>query len=228
MEKVNLHIDNYDAVEDAIMNCLQDMYAIAQPPLDFKAHLAAAKKDPELRKISIYDKHYLPQKVHDELMDSYIHRYHLEDMWKWHADLCIDYLKDGGTKDKYIDDWTDERGNWHPGYRGYEKVPPLKEVLGEELTDLVLKRLDWCKNFYVGNRYECQFRFNVCDVSPTCNPKTVLEYEHSIGHTDFTIDENFDPWADEYDDYMDNDVVDEDIGAEIEAISGGSEEKTEE
>lgn len=199
MNNVKLHIDTYDGVEEAVTKCLEDMYAISQPPLNLKAYLEEVKKNPELKKETIWDKHYLPQKIYTELEELYLCKYHLNDVWKSHADLCIDYLKEGGTKDKYIEDYTDENGNWHPGYRGYAKVPALETVIGKELSDLVIARLEWCKDYYRGNQNELAFRFNVGDMGPTSNPKTVIEYQHSIGNTDFTIDEDFDPWKEDED-----------------------------
>ena len=206
--KTKLLIDNYDAVEEAAMNCLQDMYAIAQPPLDFKAYCEKIKNDPELAKQRIWDKHYLPEKVHKELIDLYLCRYHLKNTWDRHAEMCIEYLDKGGSRDKYIEEHTDEYGNYHPGYRGYEKVKPIAEEIGQEAADKVLEHLNYCKEFYVGNRNECSFRFSICNYSPSSNARAVEAKQHELGNADFKANEKFDPWGEDEEEDYDYDTID--------------------
>ena len=52
------------------------------------------------------------------------------------VEIVEKYLKEGGNKDKYIPEKVEPNGFKHPGYRSYEKVPPLKEHITICLTSL--------------------------------------------------------------------------------------------
>jgi hypothetical protein len=85
-------------------------------------------------------------------------------------ELVKDYLINGGTKDKYIK----EEG--YPGYRGYEKVPPLKDFIGEEHANKAIELIDECNNFYNPDREETSFRFEVSNYGPSQCLEAVRKY----------------------------------------------------
>lgn len=152
----------------AITDCIWEMYRRATPPLTKKEAEKQHKEDPER---DILWEHYLSAKEQDVIAQKYIDAYGIEDKWKEYVDVIIRDFKEGHTKDKYI-----ERDGDTPGYRDYEKVPPLKDIIGEEAANKVLEILEDRKYFYrFGGRDESTFRFNVFNFSPCSNKKTVEE-----------------------------------------------------
>lgn len=170
-------------LERAVEECLDEMYRKSQPSITWEEVLKGHKEGKYNENNTVIDQHYLSQDEYTDIKERYMHMYNIHNDWKDDADLMIDYLEKGGTKDKYIPAITDETG-YHPGHRGYEKTPKLidalKEFLSEEdaqkATDKVLELMNECKNFYRGDREESDFTFSVLNYSPTCNKEAVQEF----------------------------------------------------
>ena len=190
----------------AINECMSEMYAKACPSADWNAlcknyevqYLDAekrgdTKKLDELKKIRIYERYYLPHEEFNYILDKYKKAYGFKENWRPNVDIVLEYLTKGGSKDKYIDSYTDENGNYHTGYRGYEKVPPLKEQMEnimtefdcsdaakeivETLYNVVIETIQNCRDFYQFDRDESTFSINVClGASPTSNIETAKKY----------------------------------------------------
>ena len=204
-----------EIIEKAINECLAEMYSKAQPPFDYMQMLEDYENGCEglnEKYRDFYMRHYLSQEEYHEIQEKYIDLYRIHNEWKENADLMIDYLKKGGTKDKYIPERVDEDGFKHPGYRGYEKVDPLKDYITEILTpffsdcnDLVdtitnkvFELMDNCKDFYCPNREEISFTFSVVNYSPNSNKETVLKYWEDQGNPIEIYDRVVDPESCEY------------------------------
>lgn len=184
-----------DVLEQAVHACYKEMYAKAQPPIDWDEILRLAKEGKEDKNFPFYRQHYLNHEEYTDIVENYIYSYHIRRNTKDHIELVKDYFINGGTKDKYIESTVDEDGFKHSGYRSYEKTPKLEDVIGKEATDKVLELLNDCMNFY-GNEYEeCRFRFAVMDYSPTSNKQEVIDYWKSKG-IDLDIKE-YNPYEDE-------------------------------
>jgi hypothetical protein len=133
------------------------------------------------------------------IKEKYIEAYRLKHQWNPNIELLESYLKEGGTKDKYIPEHTDEEGFTHPGYRGYEKVLPLRDQIvsylrecgvdeskviemADGINGLTLSTINDCKEFYCFDREEYEFCVSVSlGASPTSNKKKVIEYWKSKG-----------------------------------------------
>lgn len=119
---------------------------------------------------SPYEFYYLPIKVVNDICDSYIHAYKLDNKQELlnTIEILKQYCNDPIT-DKYIDSWTDEDG-YHPGYKNYIRPACLKarivEFLEEhydlydpeynskdsqEILDMFFEFLDMAGNFYDWN-----------------------------------------------------------------------------
>ena len=100
-----------------------------------------------------FEFYYLPKKIMKDICDSYIYAYKLDSQQEL-LDI-IETLK-GYCKepivDKYIDDYTDEHGNHHPGYRSYDHPDNLEEEIRKIFDKEVLP--DICK------QYNKQFNLN--------------------------------------------------------------------
>ena len=194
-------------------DCMQEMYAKAQPPLDY----AKVVEDLRTRKLiedpksPIHQHHYLSSDEFTYILDKYVDAYGFRNNWREHLDTTLDYVVNGGLKDVYI------KGNGeYLGHKGTEKVAPLKEQflnlvkdpeLAKQLEELVVSHIKCCQNFYRGNQNETRFRASIAlGASPTSNKEAVIQYWNSLGKP-ITIVEHDHFWER---DYYGNDFVEDD------------------
>jgi hypothetical protein len=124
-------LDRKEILERAYHDCMAEMYANAQPPGDYDWYLEDAKAGRIGKDECVYERHYLSQEEFEHIRDKYMDAYGIKEHWRPDIEVLEDYLNNGGTKDKYIPERVDEDGFRHPGYRGYEKVKPIKEQIRE-------------------------------------------------------------------------------------------------
>lgn len=200
-----------DMISKAVIDCLDEMYRNSQPSITWEEVESEAKMNPEKR---IWEEHYLSAEQFERIQDKYLNMYRIGDEFKADVGIVEEYLSKGGTKDKYIEAHTDEYG-YHPGYRGYEKVKPIKEqienILNDELAsgevspfvkaairdkivESIMNTIKYCKEFYCFNREEIGFRFNVSNYSPNSNIEAVRKIykDTDIVINEVTLDEDYD------------------------------------
>lgn len=215
-------------IERAYHDCMKEMYARAQPSCDYDQLLKDAEEGKIGKDERVYERYYLSQEEFEYIRKKYIDAYGLEATWKPNIEILERYLKEGGSKNKWIPDRVDEDGFRHPGHRGYEKVLPIQEQidniikehfgeiesaeLANKLTKMVFDTITDCKEFYRFDREESDFSCAVAlGASPTSNPKTVIEYWKSQG-VDIEIEErnpllfyDMDYYGDEFEEIMEED-----------------------
>lgn len=196
-------LDRKEILERAYTECMTEMYAKAQPSVDYHQLIEDAKNGKIGKDERVYERYYLSHEEFEHIRNKYIDAYGLIEKWRPNIELLEQYLTEGGTKDKYIKSHTDEDGHYHPGYRGYENVKPIKEqierVLNDEfasgevspfvkdslrdkITEVVMNTISDCKEFYRFDREESQFSASVAlGPSPTSSKETVIEYWKSQG-----------------------------------------------
>ena len=196
-------------LEQAYTECMAEMYAKAQPSADYYQLIEDAKNGKIGKDEKVYERYYLSQAEFEHIRNKYIEAYGLIEKWRPNIELLEQYLTEGGTKDKYIKSHTDEYG-YHPGYRGYEKVKPIKEQIEQIINDVfasgevspfvkdslrdkivetVMNTISDCKEFYRFDREESQFSASIAlGASPCTNKDTVIEYWKSQG-IDIEIEE---------------------------------------
>lgn len=221
-------ISREKVLKQAIDGCMKEMYLKAQPSIDYD-ELIEKIKSGEIKDSAenpVYKRHYLSHKEFSYIKDKWATAYNLRTEWTSNIELLESYLKDGGTKDKYIPSRLDKNGNYYPGYRGYEKVSPLLEqfnaVLDKDLAlkcnKIVIDIINNCKNFYRGNRDYESFQYAVClGGSPTSNKKDVINYWKNQG-IDITIEDRNPLLFWEKDNYKENfeEIMKEDYGEDWE------------
>lgn len=186
MIKENKNVTRDNIMSEAVYRCYKEMYANAQPPADYDELLKLAKEGKDDRNDPIYNHHYLSEKEFSEIIEKYLHAYGMEEEFTSDIEALERWLDDP-VIDKYI-----ERDGDNPGYRGYEHLPKLSELIGDEHAKIVMDYIDKCKHFYRFNRDEQQFRMAMCfGASPTCNKKTVIDYWKKQG-VDLDIKERSD------------------------------------
>ncbi len=200
-------------IKQAFHDCMEEMYAKAQPSADYDTLIELVKKGViSESETPIYQRYYLSQKEFEYIRNKYIEAYGLKSHWKSDIELLEEYLKKGGTKDTWI---KQEDG---PGHRGYETVVPLEEQIrnltnnSKEITDIVFANITDCKNFYRFDREESDFSYSVTlGASPTSNPQSVIDYWKSQG-IDIVIEERnpllfweMDYYGEDFEEVMEND-----------------------
>ena len=140
------------------------------------------------------------------IRQKYIEAYNFKEQFKEDCDVIIRDLKEGCNKDKYIPEYTDKNGNYHPGTRGYEKVPSLDKQIGKDNAKKVIDLIEQRRDYYRFDRLESNFMASLAlNDSPSTNPETVINYWKSMG-VDITIDPrhySFDDFWSEDNGYLD-------------------------
>ena len=223
--KRNLKRD--DILSNAIHDCYVEMYAKAQPAADYDNLLEEFHSGKIGKDERIYERHYLSMDEFKYIRDKYIKAYRMTKLWDENIEILEEYLKNGGTKNKDIPERTDEKGFVHPGYRGYEKVKPIKEQIynyiyeytnnvnkaqdiAEKINKIVMDTISNCKNFYKFDREESDFgEAMALGASPTCNPEIVKKWWKENYDVDVEIEERNpllfweqDEYGDEFEEIM--------------------------
>ena len=221
-------LDRKKILEEAVHKCFKEMYEKAQPMADYDNLLEEYRTGKIGKDERIYDRHYLSYEEFKYILNKYIDAYRIKAQWQDDVEIVERYLTEGGNKDKYIPERIEPNGFKHPGYRSYEKVPPLKEHirnildkelndvaqvksdLTEEITNKVLELIKTCKEYYKFDREENSFNFTVTlGASPTSNPETVKQWWKENYNVDIEIEERnplllweYDYYGDEMDEIM--------------------------
>lgn len=183
-------------IEQAYHECMTEMYAKAQPPIEYDKLLEDLRNGviKDERYCPIYSRHYLSEQEFKYILNKYIDAYGMKNTWHPWLDTVRRYFDGKGMKDVWVEDKVDEYGVKRHGYRIAEEVPHIakafKEILAkqldgehfvdtlvESLSKVVFEYIDNCENFYRFDREEGDFSCSVAlGASPTSNPKTVVEY----------------------------------------------------
>lgn len=220
-----------NVINDAIEKCLKELYTLAVPSITweefekecieysekYKKWESERKKNKELenksRKECIgpapYEFYYLPKEIMKEICESYVYAYELDrhqnllDI----IEILKNYCKDP-VVDKYVNDWTDETGLHHPGYRDYDHPDnlekeidkiitnykggkmPDQELLTNNIKNKFFEFLDMAGNFFDWNRDLNSFNVSVyLGPSPNSNKEAVINNWKKYKDQDIEIDE---------------------------------------
>lgn len=221
-----------EVLEKAVHDCYKEMYAKAQPSADWDQIVKEFDEGKREKYERVYEQHYLSSEEYQYIVDKYVESYGMRAHWKSDIEVLEEYLSKGGSKDKYIPNKYDDKGNLiEPNYRGYEKVPPLfehiKEIIcdnyngnvktaedvSQKVTDKVMELIATCKDFYRFDREETSFKISCAlGASPTSNPEAVKKYWKEKTGEDIQIEERNPKlfW------YLDQGYTDEDLAWEFE------------
>ena len=153
-----------------------------------------------------YEFYYLPAKILRDITANYVRAYRMDSQQELldTIEVLKNYCKEP-VVDKYIDDYTDENGDHHPGYRGYDHPDNLEKeitkILGPEAEDnpyhvhkvcnKFFEFLDMAGEFYNWNRDLNAFCQSVyLGASPNSNKEAVIKNWKEYRKQDIEIDEN--------------------------------------
>lgn len=154
-----------------------------------------------------FEFYYLPKEIMKDICDSYIYAYRIDSQQELLNTISI--LKEYCRKpivDKYIEEHTDENGNWHPGYRSYDNPDNLEkeiqkliqeydssdvsEEISEKCCNKFFEFLDMAGNFYNWTRDLNAFNTSVyLGCSPNSNKEAVIENWKKYRNKDIEINE---------------------------------------
>ena len=160
-----------------------------------------------------YEFYYLPKEIMKDICDYYVHAYKMNNQQELldTIEILKNYCKEP-IVDKYIEDWTDETGFHHPGYRSYDHPDNLSLCLMNLITDSNLNLgnntgtdivnltnklqdkffefLDMAGNFFNWNRDLNTFNCSVyLGPSPNSNKEAVIENWKKYRGKDIEINE---------------------------------------
>ena len=214
-----------DLLCKAVDDCMKEIYRHVQPSVEWDEFINQnqeyLKKEKEWDGLdrdnrpkkkdycgpAPYEFYYIPNWVMKEITDSYVSAYKIDN----HKELVdiIDILKnyfDTPTVDKYVDDYTDEYGNHHPGYRSYDNpdniMTEIRKILSqactEESVDVISKQLydkifcffDMAAKFFSWNAELNSFNCSVyLGCSPNSNKEAVIKNWKEYKGIDIDIDD---------------------------------------
>ena len=180
-------LDRDKILKEAVIRCYREMYRKAQPRANFDDYRRKIRNGIIPEDTRIYERHYLPQKEYEYIVDKYVKAYGFDNQWKSDVEFIISTFNSGGWKDVYKDD-----------RKTIERTKSLKERIGEKNANKVIEFIQELLDFHNFDRLESQFRATVAlGCSPTSNPKTVIDYWRSQG-IEIVIDEKKNLDKDDY------------------------------
>lgn len=221
-------LDRRQIIQQAYTECMREMYAKAQPSVDYDFIVAGVKDGSivDTDKDPVYARHFLSAEEFNYILRKYIKAYGLNNTWHSDVDVVRRYFNGEGSKDVWVDGKVDADGHKSPGYRSTEGVPHIKEAfkrllnneiegsvtvdkLATILSQEVFDYIDNCDNFYRFDREEGDFSASVAlGASPTSNPNTVIKYWKKRGIDVYINWRNplllweMDEYGDEFEEYM--------------------------
>ena len=211
-----------EVLSQAAEDCLKDFYNYAFPKVSWEDFLKEnqeyTKKYNEWEKLENkppikefcgprpYEFYYLPSDIIKDIALSYVHVYRMDTQQELldTIEILKNYCKEP-IVDKYINDWTDETGFHHPGYRGYDHPDNLEKEItkiltkyddsmdseqGEEIVNKFFEFLDMAGKFFNWNRDLNSFNTTVyLGPSPNSNKEAVIKNWKKYRNQDIEIDE---------------------------------------
>ena len=218
-------IDRRKLLGEAVERCMREIYSYAQPKVDFDEFLEENKKFIEKEKEYYdipreerpkyqeymgpkpYEFYYIPNKVMKEICGSYVSAYKIDSQQNLLdiIEILKNYFKEP-IVDKYIEEYTDEYGNNHPGHRGYDHPDNLEKELvkifkeydssatSDEMAEKAVEKVnsffDMAGDFFNWNHDLNSFNMSVyLGASPNSNKEAVIENWKKYRGKNIEIDE---------------------------------------
>lgn len=137
----------------AVDECLAELYRKSTPSISWRK--LKTGKLPDDKDNPYFQKCIIPADLYDEIVFKYKDAYNVFSDWLFHVELIENYLEKGGLIEK--------------GKYEFDKLPPLKEIIGEEAYQKVMEYIAKCKDYYKLNSDEKKFDSALFFVAPTCD-----------------------------------------------------------
>ena len=102
MAKGKYRLTRKDVMIKAVMDCRTEMYAKAQPPLDYPDALRRIENGEQLdtNLDPLYERHYLSNEEFEYILDKYLTAYNMKRYWKDCVEVVERYLEEGGPTNR--------------------------------------------------------------------------------------------------------------------------------
>ena len=216
-----------DILSKAVDDCMKELYSYVQPHVEWEDFVGQNKMysnkyllwektkdlDPNYIGKSLvecigprpYEFYYLPKDILKDIVDNYVYAYKIDNQQELldTIETLKNYCKEP-IVDKYIDDWTDETGFHHPGYRSYDHPDNLekqlidlipdsgfdKSAIAESVQSKFFEFLDMAGNFFNWNGDLNSFNVSVyLGPSPNSNKEAVIKNWKEYRGEDIEINE---------------------------------------
>lgn len=185
-------ITRSDVLREAIIRCTKELYENAQPHVEWEDFVKQNKEWTE-GSPKPFEFYYLPEKVFRDIVDSYVHAYKIESSLGAHIDLLLGYFLD-----PIIDTYVKKDDS--PGYRGYEHIKPLGDLIGADNLAYVYDYANKAREFYSYNADLNNFNISIyLGATPNSNKEAVIQNWKKYRNTDIVIDDSA------YDENLDDD-----------------------
>lgn len=230
--------DRREFLSEICEECMRELYRKAQPMADWDNLVEEYRTGKIGKDERVYERHYISKEEYDYIINKYVEVYRLGNEWRSNFEVLEEYLTKGGFKDKYYPDRKDKNGFVHPGYRGCEKVKPVKsyirqimkkydkspeaEKVADEIYNKVMSTIKSCRDFYKFDREESLFGATIAlGASPTCNKEGVIKWWKENYDVDIVIEDRIPRlfW------YYDRGYTDEDLAEEFDSYGENWKEK---
>ena len=192
MKKFDLDRDTI--VEEAIVRCLSEMYAKAQPSADYKKLLKMKEKGEieDSQENPIYQRYYLSHEEAQYIVNKYIEAYGFDGKkdWEYHIERLSDWLSGGNwSNPEHIltDTINNELQNEPASKKLTDSILALIEKFKVEKTRTTIEEQTFCFNVWLG-------------CSPTSNKQSVIDYWKKQG-VDIEIEDRCPDWLWSIDEY---------------------------
>lgn len=174
--------DRDTVLADAVNECFIEAYKWAQPPVDYRPYIDGKQKPLDIKEDQFYKRHYLSNDNFHYIIDKIKYLYHIGKDWTDNIELLLDYITNPESKkDKYIK----EPGK--PGYRGYENITPLQDIIKDETEyQNVMELFQHTLHHFNRDPEESSFSWAAYFGSgPICHKEAVEKYWQEHGYPEF-------------------------------------------
>lgn len=197
-------IDKNIVLDRAQNECIAELFARSQPPLDYQQLLNDIDNGVEYDEL-YNEHHYISLDDYHTIVNNFIDAFGFDRSWENNIDLVNGYFSGFGTKAFCIPGYIDDDGNIHEAIYTFENMPHIKhaindilleygaersEEISDKISDKIFEYLMSCKDLYELDTYADLFNARIAfSKTPTQDKNKVIEYWKSKG-VDLIINEN--------------------------------------
>lgn len=197
-------IDRNLILDRAQNECITELFAKSQPPLDYQKLLNDIESGQDYDEL--YDKHhYLSLDDYYQIIDEYANAYGFTRNWDNNINIVNGYFSGLGAKSVCVPGYVDDNGVKHDDMYTFDEVPHIKNAIydvllecgtincaeiSSKISDKIFEYLEMCEDFYELDSYADIFNARMAFCKTPSNDKDeVVEYWKSK-NIELEINEN--------------------------------------
>lgn len=197
-------IDRNSILDRAQNECITELFAKSQPPLDYQKLLSDIENGQDYDE-SYDEHHYLSLDDYYRIVDEYANAYGFTRNWDDNIDIVNGYFSGLGAKSVLVSGYVDDNGIKHDDMYTFDEVPHIKNEIydillecgsincteiSSKISDKIFEYLKSCRDFYELDAYADIFNARMAfSKTPSHDKDKVIEYWKSKG-IELQIDDN--------------------------------------